>query len=80
MDEFKCGDVVEVSQICGHGIPLPSVGTIIARTNDADWYNVHIKWIEHINEEYPTCHTVMWRREERERNCSVRKDWMLLAK
>ena len=77
MDEFKPGDVVKVSEICGHGVPLPAVGVVKIKTNsDPDWYTVHIKWVEHINESCPACHTVMHRKEDRERECSVRKECM----
>ncbi|MFA5767732.1 MAG: hypothetical protein WC919_07490 [Candidatus Paceibacterota bacterium] len=75
MSAFKNGDVVVITQMCGHGIRMPAVGTVVTQTSE-EWYTVHVKWVEHINDQCEHCNKTTCRKEERERDVSVRKDWM----
>ena len=75
MPEFKPGDTVQVTEICGHGIPLPAIGVVESQTAE-DWFTIRIKWIDHINEQCEECHCTTTRTAEVERICDVRKDWM----
>ena len=80
MAAFKEGDVVLITQMCGHGIKLPVVGTVQVMTSEApEWYTVHIIWIEHINEECTQCHKTTCKKVQQERDISVRSDWMRLV-